>query len=347
MNVKRIFSFFLLLVVLPGLRGAPVWAAVAAEPVAAPDADDPTAPAQTVKLIFLHHSTGRNWLADDDGGLGLALRNNNYFVSDTNYNWGPDGIGSTTDIGDWWTWFRGPKSSTYMQAVYTEFDRWSTSYSRLASDPDPSRENQIVLFKSCFPNSRLRGNPTDPATSGDNPLRGQDSSSQYHTVANAKGIYNDLLVYFAAHQDKLFVVITAPPLVSASTTTAQAANARAFNNWLVNDWLDNYAYKNVAVYDFYNVLTSNGGSSTTNDLGQATGNHHRWYNGALQHVQGVDNNLASYPTSDSHPSQAGNLKATGEFVQVLNVFYHRWVNSSQPVVIGDVKRYLPLVHQDR
>jgi len=31
-------------------------------------------------------------------------------------------------------------------------------------------------------------------------------------VSNAKAAYNSLLPYFATRQDKLFVVITAPPL---------------------------------------------------------------------------------------------------------------------------------------
>ena len=44
----------------------------------------PNPPTQTVKLIFIHHSSGENWLADEHGGLGAALANNNYFVSDTN-----------------------------------------------------------------------------------------------------------------------------------------------------------------------------------------------------------------------------------------------------------------------
>jgi hypothetical protein len=49
-----------------------------------PLADNPNPPTATVKLIFIHHSCGENWLADDNGGLGTALRDNNYFVSDTN-----------------------------------------------------------------------------------------------------------------------------------------------------------------------------------------------------------------------------------------------------------------------
>ena len=292
-------------------------------------ADNPNPPASTVKLIFIHHSTGENWLADWNGGLGLALRNNNYFVSDTNYGWGPSSIGDTTDIGHWWNWFRGTSSATYLVALYAESDQ-NSSYSRLATDP--GGENEIIMFKSCFPNSHLGGSPGDPPTTSSNPLRGQDAWSEYMTVGNAKGIYNDILEYFQMRQDKLFVVITAPPLVANETDAAHAANARAFNNWLVNDWLDGYPHDNVAVFDFYNVLTSNGGNANTNDLGSATGNHHRWWSGAVQHIQDVANNFAAYgnDASDSHPTAAGGQKATGEFFQLLNVFYHRWAGGASP-----------------
>ena len=283
-------------------------------------------PGHTVKLIFIHHSTGAAWLEDGNGGLGIALKNNNYFVSDTNYGWGPDGIGDRTDTGQWWTWFRGPSSSTYLAALYTEFGQ-HTSYSRLATDPDPSGENEIIMFKSCFPNSQISGNPGDAATTGSNPLRGQAAGSSM-TVANVKGIYNDLLTYFAAHQDKLFVLISSPPLASNATDTSHAANARAVANWLVTDWLKNYDHNNVVVFDFFNVLTSNGGSSDVNDLGKADGNHHRWWDGAIQHSQTGSSNFLAYPTGDSHPSRAGNLKATGEFIDLLNFYYQRWAASS-------------------
>ncbi len=335
MFFKRIWLCALLLAVCLGLA-QPGAAAPAAR---VPQADDPSAPGETVKLIFIHHSTGQNWLADSNGGLGLALRSNNYFVSDTNYGWGPDGIGDSTDIGHWWNWFRSDRRDVYLSALLTEFEQHS-SYSRL-DDPDPARPNQIVMFKSCFPNSNLDGNPDDAAVADKNPLRGQSAGSEYHTVANAKGIYNDLLVYFAAHLDTLFVVITAPPLRSADTSAARAANARAFNDWLVNDWLDAYPHTNVAVYDFYTVLTSNGGSASQNDLNAATGNHHRWFNGAIQHVKGLDNNFLLYPTGDSHPSKAGNQKAAAEFLPVLNVFYHRWAGT--PITPQDKKIYLPLI----
>jgi hypothetical protein len=290
------------------------------------DPGDPSAPSETVKLIFIHHSSGENWLADWSGGLGQALADNNYFVSDTNYGWGPEdssiggAIGDYTDIGHWWNWFQGPSSGAIMQAVYTEGEPHA-EYARLGEDP--GGENEIVMFKSCFPNSALGGGPYDPPAAGANPLQGMDSGSGEHTVGNAKRIYVDLLKYFSAHTDKLFIVITAPPLIESSPE--QAANARAFNTWLLTEWLESYPKHNVAVFDFYNVLTSNGGDPNTNDLDSESGNHHRLLDGTIQYITDQGGDLSAYAENgDSHPTPEGNRKATGEFLPLLNYFFHRW-----------------------
>lgn len=279
---------------------------------------DPPTPKDPIRLIFIHHSVGENWLNDNNGGLGIALRDNNYYVSDTYYDWGPDGIGSSTDIGNWWQWFRGPDSGKYLSALYTE-DKQISEYSRLSTNPDG--ENQVIMFKSCFPNSALQGKANDPVPPiENNPLRGEGSGSEFHTIANAKGIYIDLLEYFKTRQDKLFVVITAPPQVDGTS----ADNARTFNNWLIESWLKDYNVGNVFVFDFYNVLTTNGGNPDTNDVNLQIGNHHRWWNGQIQHKTDGDDdanpNISEYPTDDDHPSMAGNRKATTEFVPLLNYF---------------------------
>jgi hypothetical protein len=258
-------------------------------------AADATPPSQPVKLIFIHHSTGQNWLQDGYGNLGLELKANNYFVSDTNYGWGPNSIGDSTDIPNWPEWFRSANTPTYMNALFTESSQHS-SYTRLATNP--GGENQIIMFKSCFPNSALSGNPNDPP-----------SASGGLTVGHAKYVYNDILQYFATRPDKLFVVITAPPLQDGT----YAANARAFNQWLINNWLseNNYTQRNVAVFDFYNVLTG-------------PNNHHRYVNGAVEHVFTAGQNTLYYPTGDDHPSATGSQKATTEFAPLLNTFYNNW-----------------------
>jgi len=255
---------------------------------------DSNPPDRVVKVIFIHHSTGENWLSDGYGNLGQALADNNYYVSDTNYGWGPNGIGDRTDIPDWEEWFRGGNTPAYMEALFDEGDQHA-DYTRTGADP--GGENEIVMFKSCFPNSDLEGSPNDP-----------QSVDGWLSVGHAKYVYNEILKYFGQHPERLFVVITAPPLRDRSN----AANARAFNLWLMNDWLieNDYPYQNVAVFDFYNVLTGNDG-------------HHTFENGQEVH-QIAKKDTLKYPSGDDHPSRKGSQKATDEFIPLLNYFYNRW-----------------------
>jgi hypothetical protein len=298
MNQKRFtshltrISSIVALIVLWGL----VIGSLGSIQVFAQSEDNPNPPDTTIKLIFIHHSTGENWLTDGYGNLGKTLDSNNYFVSDTNYGWGPNAIGDRTDIPNWVEWFSSPDTPTYMTALFSESGQ-NSNYTRTLSDP--GGENEIIMFKSCFPNSQLEGNPNDPPASEGDAL----------TVANAKYVYNEILNYFKTRPDKLFIVITAPPLSDPTF----AANARAFNNWLVGNWLteNSYPYQNVAVWDFYNVLT-------------ALDNHHRFLNGTVDHSANQTSNIEFYPSSDDHPSAEGSQKATNEFVPMLNVFYHRW-----------------------
>ncbi|MBN2015780.1 SGNH/GDSL hydrolase family protein [Candidatus Dojkabacteria bacterium] len=257
-----------------------------------------------IQLIFIHHSTGENWLADENGGLGKALAEHNYFVSDTNYGWPStdsagssqgssvqvvQGIGDYTDIGHWWLWFRGRSSNNILKALYEESSQ-NSEYTRL--DNNPGGENEIIMFKSCFPNSALKGNITDTVPEiGNNPLVGESSDSVYHTLANAKGIYIDLLNYFKDKQDKLFIVVTAPPL----SDSTYASNAMEFNRWLANDWLKDYEYDNVKVFDLFTILADEKG-------------------------------ILKYPSreGDDHPSREGNLKATEEFIVFIDEAVEEW-----------------------
>jgi hypothetical protein len=294
MNHKQVSCFLFLI----GLFVA------AFNPMSAPlqqTGDDASPPDHVVKLIFIHHSTGENWLTDGYGNLGETLGENNYFVSDTNYGWGHDLIGNRTDIPNWIEWFSSADTPTYMNELYNENGQHS-SYTRTLSNPGGG--NEIIMFKSCFPNSNLSGNPTDPP-----------GTYAELSVGGAKYVYNEILQYFGAHPEKLFVVITAPPLQDGT----YAANARAFNQWLINNWLqeNHYTLPNVAVFDFYNILTSPGA-------------HHRFYNGQVEHIVGTSNTLYYDSNGDDHPNPAGSQKATNEFVPLLNVFYHRFLSGREP-----------------
>ena len=319
---------------------------------------NPNPPSSPVRLVFIHHSVGEDWLNPDHGNLIKSLNDNNYYVRDTNYDWGPldedvnDGanVGSHTDIGHWYNWFLGTHRTTYLQALYTN-DVLTSGIENSASINDPGGENRIVMFKSCFLAAHVMyGEPNDaPTPKGiPNPLcgRGIDADTD-QTVANVKGLYRDVLDYFATRQDKLFVLITTPPSFQGEVDE-NMPRLRGINRWLIDHWLENYPYKNVFVFDFHNVLTSNGGNPNSNDLGASTGAHHRYRNGKIEYLAGTSDFLAyaSYdPGSqswDSHPTAAGDQKAAAEFLPLLNIAYNRWKSATEIQEINSARRIFSL-----
>lgn len=285
---------------------------------------NPNPPASPVRLVFIHHSVGEQWLNPERGDLLRTLNDNSYYVTDTNYDWGPadvdagtEKIGDHTDIGYWYSWFLGPHRDTYTSALYA--NDHLTDMGATNSIANPGGENTVIVFKSCFISGQtISGNPGDkPLQKGQpNPIYGVGSGDEAtYTVANIKGMYRDLLDYFSAHPDKMFVLITTPPSRSSSVSRDEAARLRAINTWLVNDWLKDYSGNNVVVFDYYNVLT-------------ASSAHDRYVDGRIEYVKGSSDFLA-YPSEDDHPNAEGQKKATAEFVPLLNIAYHKWADARQ------------------
>jgi hypothetical protein len=254
-------------------------------------------PSRPLDLLFIHHSCGGQLLATagsatgtncihpthpNGGGLRARLEENGYVVHEASYG---SRIGANTDIFDWL-----PKFRTQMEQVLT------------CDTQDAIRKNggrnQIVVFKSCFPNNAFEGEGTPPGV----------PEGPHLTVWNAKAAYTALLAEFRKQPQVLFVCVTAPPLVPESPPLWKRAAkrllgrggahdprlARQFNNWLGDKegWLKESGLTNVVVFDYYDILTDNGASD-----------------------------LCCYPTGggyDSHPSRAGNEKASAAFVPWLN-----------------------------
>lgn len=258
-------------------------------------------PAKTLRLLFIHHSCGGQLFASpgtdigtnciyvsnpNGGGLRSRLEKNSYEVHQVSYG---SRIGQNTDLFDWL-----PKFRTQMESILT-CDTQDTSYT-------DGRRNQIVAFKSCYPNNAFKAQGTPPGNPAGPELK----------VWNAKATYTALLEEFKKHPDVLFVCVTAPPLAPKSSPqplwkiwakkilgrgnslATSGPMAREFNNWLTdpNGWLKDYPLKNVVVFDYYHVLTGNGASCFS---AYATGNGY-----------------------DSHPSREGNEQAAAAFVPLLN-----------------------------
>lgn len=306
------------------------------------------------KLVFIHHSVGGHWLEHGNGDLVRELNRNNFYVNDVTYGWEPReltdsafkrakrkalgvlnrdrsgayGIGDRTDIGQMYDWFAGPDTALIMSAVFrenNETDRFGDhANDRKLVAFDQERENEIVMFKSCYPNTLFKGEPGDKASSAPNPPRNYTADSEQHTIANAKRTFNEVLNYFKSRPDKFFVVVTPPPRIELPEN---GRIARAFANWLHDDWLkeNSYPYNNVMVFDFYNVLTS-AKSENLSDAGEESGNHHRLWKGKEQHIVAVDRHTLAYPRKpgDNHPSPEGLKKATKEFVPLLLEKHRLW-----------------------
>ena len=200
----------------------------------------------------------------------------------------------------WCSWFSGPHRATYLAALYAESER---PLRLLAARHDPGGENRIVMFKSCFPNSSSGGSPTDPVPPIEsNPLRGEARSPTTRPSRTPRGSTTSSSKYFATRHGQALRRRHGAAARRRDHERRRPANARAFNDWLVDDWLKGYPHHNVAVFDFFNVLTSNGGRpgpttprSTTSAGPTATTT--ATATGAIEHVTSVAFNYSAYGTA--------------------------------------------------
>ena len=252
-----------------------------------------------------------------------------YFVSDICYGWGAPynaGIGSYTDIGHWYRWFADStvqtngeyRNDNITNAVYSEYDMDSyntTNYGPYSRGSDPGGENEIIMIKSCYPNSNILADDGSPVSS----IFFQDAYSGTYTESNVRALYNLLLKYMKEHPDKMFIVVTAPSLYTYSDFE-NAPRARSFNNWLVNEWLqspeNDWENKNVYVYDYFNILT---------DL-----DNHHWVDGGVvvHHTEEDSGNSTLleyvYTGDHAHPNSVAARKFASEFVPCLDIWYDTW-----------------------
>ncbi len=252
-------------------------------------------------LLFIHHSTGGTLLADpgeqvggergsgerclyrshpQGGGLRTALEARGLQVNQLTYE---SELGADTDLCHWRRKFAG------------HMDRLLRTQRQDTLLP-AGQTNQIVAFKSCFPNNWLTGRGTEPG----------DPDDCTRTLANAKAAYRSLLPLFREEPEVLFVAVTPPPMIAYEPVGLKATVkswlrdtsrggelARELNTWLIDrehGWLAGYELPNVVVFDYWNLLTGEGQS-----------------------------NYLVYPIrrNDSHPDREGNQKAAAAFVPFL------------------------------
>lgn len=290
---------------------------------------DPAPPTEMVKLVFVHASVGNMWLGKWYGQLGsiaeggepthyaqTSLRDNNYFVSDYN---APHEHPDEWPAHDYCAWPELFGDPAWMDRIIN-YSTADGNYDRLV---DPGGENTIIMIKPCFTQYPIGGAPDDPPAPAGSPCEGNG------TVGGIKRAMLDLLDILAQYPDKFFVLVTAPP--KPLGRMAQGENARAVASWMATELLVDYEVGNVMIFDLYNVLTSNQqgpgdpcqqDEDEQSDVGMMTGNHHRIWEGAVQHQVGYDQTYSAY--CDGHQKKGGLRKATIEFIPLLNAHYEAW-----------------------
>ncbi len=188
------------------------------------------------KMIFLHHSVGKGILYE--GGLRDSLLEMGILVKGATYG---DEIGENTDICDWL-----PKFENNMDRIVSFKAHPDRYYSGDYS-------NEIVMFKSCFPNSDITGEGSEPG----------DPYSKEGTIRNYMAVFDRLGEEMMKHGDRLFIYMTPPPLVTEQTSPANAERAIKFNRWLTEEYLPRYKQSsgldNFYIFDLFHILADEKG----------------------------------------------------------------------------------------
>jgi hypothetical protein len=217
-------------------------------------------------VIFNHHSTGRNLI--EQGGVRERFSEAGYDFWDHDYNnYGlrrPDG--SPTGYS-----YNIPDDNTDPDGLARVFSQHDFGFPLNAFSG--LLQHEVIVFKSCYPVSHI---------------------SDDEQLGRYKTYYLGMRDVMDEHQDRLFIVMTPPPLNPAATDVETAARARTFADWLKSDeYLS--GHPNVFTFDFFGHLAEDDPTSPDFNMLRA------------EYREG----------SDSHPNQTANEAIGPLFVDFI------------------------------
>lgn len=179
-------------------------------------------------VIFLHHSTGRNLIRQGEICERLSAAGFQFWDHDYNSEGltRPDGTPAGYSYGI-------PDDNTDPDGLARLFAQ------RVHQLPlnafSGLMQHEVIIFKSCFPVSHIT------------------SEAQ---LERYKTCYLQMRKVMDQYPDRIFIIVTPPPLNPASTDAEAAAQARAFANWLSSEDLL-AGHPNVFTFDFFDYLAEN------------------------------------------------------------------------------------------
>jgi hypothetical protein len=217
-------------------------------------------------IIFLHHSVGQNMIAQ--GSVRELLAQEGYRFWDHDYNWPglSDAAGKLVGYN-----YNIPGDNTDPDGLIGIFSQ--PLFDLPLNTLSGLMQHEVIAFKSCFPASAIASD---------------------EQLAQHQAWYLEIRNFMDQHPEKMFLVITQPPLNPAETSAGAATRARAFANWLKSDMFLGER-RNVATFDLFDLLAEN-------------------------NLQAADANMLRQDYrqgGDSHPTQAANAIVGPQFAEFI------------------------------
>jgi len=183
-------------------------------------------------LVFLHQSTGANLMRE--GHLRERLADEGLLLWDQGYNY----LGLTDAYGNPAGYsYSVPDDKTDPAALAQLFSQ--REYPLPLNTLSGLLQHEVIILKSCFdPTSRI------------------ESDEQLEAD---KAAYLKIRQRMGQHPEKLFILLTQPPLNPAETDTTQARRARLLADWLGSEEFKG-SLKNLYVFDLFDRLAAADGS---------------------------------------------------------------------------------------
>jgi len=203
--------------------------------------DDPD-----TKIIFLHHSTGRNvWYGDV--GMGKSFGQKLCMVPRLikEYN---DQNGRKISIEE--RDFPAREPYGWKNYPYDYYNIWVKNAGNEPFMEEPTlemltKEFDVIIFKHCFPVSNIEEDDGNP-----------DINSDKQTITNFKLQYDTLRTKLYEFPKTKFIVWTGAALVEPYTNPEEASRAREFFKWVKEEW--DQPGDNIEIFDFREIETEGG-----------------------------------------------------------------------------------------
>jgi len=218
-------------------------------------------------VLFLHHSVGEGIIKEGD--LRGLMQDQGLVLFDQNYNY----IGLTDPTGSLTgTSYIVPDDNTDPDGLAKLFSE--SVYGTPVNALSAMMQHEVIMMKSCYPANEIT------------------SDEELQEIQN---YYLQVRSVIEQHPDKLFILLTTPPLIPTATTSADAMRAREISEWLQSETFKNHN-SNLYVFDLYGALAE--GDSSLPDYNTLKAEYRR----------GGD---------DAHPNEVANQTMAPEIAQFV------------------------------